>query len=206
MRTKAFRTTIVALLTAATIAGGMAVGTGTAAACAPTQTYSQQLASSLPQLRPGAVGAHVVGLQLNLRNRGYQLLGTGFYGVNTLAAVRDFQRANGIKDSGIVGAKTWQALVGRISVIGTKGLGKLPSFTVHPGETDRDRVAAVFNVVIRLYPDTASSLEWEYYGPNLVNQVKRFQRSVGIKASGIVGQKTWAAMNKVVSVSGGWGC
>ena len=36
--------------------------------------------------------------------------------------------------------------------------------------------------------------------------VDHYQRRNGIKASGIVGPKTWAAYYKVVSATGSWGC
>jgi peptidoglycan hydrolase-like protein with peptidoglycan-binding domain len=197
-----FRTSIVGLIAASVIVGGMSAGAGTAAACTATP-HSHELASTLPQLRPGTTGKQVVGLQLALRNAGHQLQGTGFYGTKTLAAVRDFQRRNGIKESGIVGSKTWHALVGRKALSQTSGLGKLPSFSVYPGETNRDKVAMVGNVLGRLYSNWHESTS---YSPAMVADVQRFQRSVGIKASGIVGPKTWAAMNDVVRISGGWGC
>lgn len=199
-----FRTSIVGLIAASVIVGGMAAGAGTAAACASTP-YSHELASTLPQLRPGTTGKHVIGLQLALRGAGHQLQGTGFYGTRTLVAVRAFQRANGIKDSGIVGAKTWHALVGRMSVYQTTGR-PLPTLSVHPGETDRDKVYAVIEMLSRLNWQPGGWYHHNTYSPEMVATVQRFQRAVGIKASGIVGPKTWAALNDVLRISGGWGC
>lgn len=199
-----FRTSIIGLLAASVIVGGMAVGTGTAAAC-PSKPYSHELANTLPQLRPGTTGKHVAGLQLALRNAGYSLQGTGFYGTKTLAAVRDFQQRNGIKNSGIVGSKTWHALVGRKSVYQTNGMRTLPTFSVHPGETDSTKVSAVSHLLGRLNWQS-DWYRFDSYSGEMVAGVQRFQRSVGIKASGIVGPKTWAAMNDVLRVSGGWGC
>ncbi|UZJ26579.1 peptidoglycan-binding protein [Rhodococcus antarcticus] len=40
---------------------------------------------------------------------GYGFQGTGCYYDKTRAAVLDLQRANGIRDSGILGPKTWAA-------------------------------------------------------------------------------------------------
>ncbi|CRK60412.1 N-acetylmuramoyl-L-alanine amidase [Alloactinosynnema sp. L-07] len=199
-----FRASIVGLLTATAIAGGMVAGAGTASACAENP-YSHELAASLPQLRPGTTGTATVGLQVALRDHGHKLQGTGFYGPNTLAAVRAFQRKNGIKDSGIVGSKTWQALVGRLSVYSTGGRSN-PTFAVHPGETDVKKVNHLRDYLSRL--DFGGEQFWDEksYSPRMVATVKRFQQSVGIKASGIVGPKTWTAMNQVLRIAGHWGC
>ncbi|HVK24168.1 MAG TPA: peptidoglycan-binding protein [Actinokineospora sp.] len=198
-----FRASIVGLLTATAITGGMVFGAGTASACAGDQ-HSHALAASLPQLRPGTTGTYTVGLQLALNDHGYQLRGTGFYGVNTLSAVRDFQRRNGIKDSGIVGSKTWQALVGSKNSIGTSNQST-PAFSVYPGETATVKLDYLRHFVSRLYLDETFWDETSY-SPRMVATVKRFQKSVGIKASGIVGPKTWTAMNQVVRMAGNWGC
>ncbi len=40
---------------------------------------------------------------------GYGFTGTGCYLDKTRTAVLDLQRANGIKDSGLLGPKTWEA-------------------------------------------------------------------------------------------------
>lgn len=205
-----FRTSVIGLLAAGVLAGGMAAGAGTAAACpestASSSTNSHSYASRQPQVRPGATGKHVLALQLNLRNRGYQLTGTGFYGAKTLAAVRAFQRAHGIKDSGIVGSKTWQTLFGRMDLGLTLGPAVTPKFGIEPGERNFAKVNHLGATLKRLYPtESGWAVRGGEYGPEMVAMVKRFQRAVGIKASGIVGPKTWSAMYDVISVSGGWG-
>lgn len=64
---------------------------------------------------PGVVydyGACAEGLktfQLRMNAYGYGFAGTGCYYEKTLDAVLDLQRANGIKDSGLLGPKTWDA-------------------------------------------------------------------------------------------------
>jgi peptidoglycan hydrolase-like protein with peptidoglycan-binding domain len=47
--------------------------------------------------------------QLRMNVHGYQFQGTGCYRDATRAAVLALQRANGIKDSGLLGPKTWAA-------------------------------------------------------------------------------------------------
>lgn len=69
--------------------------------------------TNLPTLRKGSTGEYVTLLQTKLKNKGYDL---GKYGVDgdfgsaTLAAVKQFQRDNGLEVDGVVGKNTWAAL------------------------------------------------------------------------------------------------
>ena len=68
---------------------------------------------TLPTLKKGSKGKYVTLLQTKLANKGYDL---GSYGVDgdfgkaTEAAVKKFQKDNGLTADGIVGAKTWATL------------------------------------------------------------------------------------------------
>jgi murein L,D-transpeptidase YcbB/YkuD len=203
------RAAVLAIFTAGISTTTGIVTAGTAMACESHNQRSDQLAASLPQVTYGQSGKHVLALQLALHNEGYNLQGTGKYAQNTLAAVRDFQRKHGINDSGIVGSKTWQALVGKLSpsVSGNGGV-VAPKFGITPGERNQDKMDTLVNVVQRIYPYFTRDLpsEGAVYGPGMQSLVKDFQKRAGIKASGIVGPKTWAAMFEAVSVSGMWGC
>lgn len=54
--------------------------------------------------------------QDEMHARGFFPPGTGVYGPETLAMVRQLQRLNGIRSSGLLGPKTWRAAwVGRYS-------------------------------------------------------------------------------------------
>ena len=70
--------------------------------------------TNLPTLKKGSTGEYVTLLQTKLANKGYDL---GKYGVDgdfgsaTLNAVKAFQRDNGLTPDGIVGKKTWTALM-----------------------------------------------------------------------------------------------
>lgn len=66
-----------------------------------------------PTLRRGSKGAWVTTLQTALKNRGYDLGSCGVdgdYGRATEAAVKAFQRDNGLTQDGVCGPKTWAAL------------------------------------------------------------------------------------------------
>lgn len=208
MKKTLVRAAVLAVFTAGLGTTAAIVGTGTAMACEAPSESSYAFAATLPQVNYGDHNEHVLGLQLSLRFVGYNYLqGTGTYSDNTLAAVKDFQRKHGINDSGIVGSKTWAALVGPKSAIGT-GNGKAtpPPFSLNPGDSDSDKVFYLVNVLQRIHPYWEQSPYSEVYDARLQGMVQDFQRRVGINPSGIIGPKTWAAFYKVVSVSGTWGC
>ncbi|MBP2322155.1 peptidoglycan hydrolase-like protein with peptidoglycan-binding domain [Kibdelosporangium banguiense] len=210
MKRMIVRAAVLAMFTAGMATTVGIAGAGTAMACGQENQRSDQFAASLPQVNPGDTGQHVLALQLSLRHEGYtQLNGTGTYAQNTLSAVQDFQRKNGINASGIVGSKTWHALVGKMppSLTG-QGWATPPSFGINPGERNGNKLSALFDAMQRIHPYTSQGLpdEGDVYGPQMQRLVQDFQRRAGIKDSGIVGPKTWAALYEVVAASGQWGC
>lgn len=65
-----------------------------------------------PQIQYGASGDDVKELQRQLNANGFQLTVDGIWGDNTEAAVRKYQKQNGLAVDGIVGANTWASLLG----------------------------------------------------------------------------------------------
>ena len=64
-----------------------------------------------PTIRKGSRGEYVTLMQTMLVNRGYSLGNVdGIFGAKTDAAVREFQKANGLAVDGVCGPKTWAAL------------------------------------------------------------------------------------------------
>lgn len=63
-----------------------------------------------PILRKGDTGDDVMYLQTLLKDNGATIKIDGKFGTATEQCVKDFQRKNGLKDDGIVGPKTWEAL------------------------------------------------------------------------------------------------
>ncbi|MET0234761.1 MAG: peptidoglycan-binding protein [Kibdelosporangium sp.] len=203
------RAAVLAMFTAGIATATGIAGAGTALACQADNQRSDRFAASLPQVNYGDTGTYVVGLQLALRGAGYSnLTGTGTYAQNTLSAVQDFQQKHGINPSGIVGSKTWHALVGVKSPTNTgEGLTP-PSFGITPGEHNENKMNHLYNAIGRVYPYYAQELPGEYttYGPGMQQVVQDFQRRAGINPSGIVGPQTWDALYKVVGMSAMWGC
>ena len=63
-------------------------------------------------LRRGSKGEDVKKLQTLLRNKGYVLAVDGDFGPTTEKCVKDFQNTKHLQPDGIVGPKTWTALIG----------------------------------------------------------------------------------------------
>lgn len=81
---------------------------------APAPADDKLPTAHLPTLKKGCTGEYVTLLQTKLMNKGYDL---GKYGVDgdfgsaTLAAVKAFQRDNGLEVDGVVGGNTWTKLM-----------------------------------------------------------------------------------------------
>ena len=66
--------------------------------------------NSYPTIKMGSRGSDVKKAQQLLNQKGYTLVVDGDFGPSTQAAVKNFQRTNGLTDDGIIGPKTWEAL------------------------------------------------------------------------------------------------
>ena len=93
------RTLAIAALSATTAISGVALASG-----------SGSTASSAPTLRVGSSGSAVTQLQRKLH-----VSATGYYGSQTKAAVKRFQRAHGLTADGIAGPATLSALRIRVT-------------------------------------------------------------------------------------------
>ncbi len=70
------------------------------------------MSTTRKQLGYGSQGSEVKELQTLLNNSGYKLDTDGIYGAKTQAAVKAYQKANGLAVDGITGKNTWGSLLG----------------------------------------------------------------------------------------------
>lgn len=69
------------------------------------------VAASLPELRKGCTGKAVKVMQTILLSEGFTLSTDGVFGAHTDACVRQWQSVHKLSVDGIVGAKTWKAML-----------------------------------------------------------------------------------------------
>jgi peptidoglycan hydrolase-like protein with peptidoglycan-binding domain len=127
-----------------------------------------------PDLRRGSRGLNVEALQLLLTERGYGTKVDGIYGAHTATKVAAFQRANGLRPTGVMSDRTYEKLVPTISR-GARGyevqaVQRLLDRTGH-----RVRADGVFGSRTR-----AAVLGW--------------QAERGLARDGVVGKRTWHAL------------
>lgn len=139
-----------------------------------------------PVLQLGDTGQAVSHLQ--------ELLGLlpsdGRFGPGTKAAAIAFQKKAGLYADGVIGARTWTAL---LAASGKKAPGKAakneqsqrsrPPLRV--GDTGED--VRFLQGQLGLTPDGG-------FGPNTLEAVRKVQRKAGLAPDGVVGRNTWAAI------------
>lgn len=156
---------------------------------------------SIPQIPPhplvkrGSTGADVVFLQLSLTKLGYSPgAADGIFGPRTEQAVKLFQSHKGLVVDGIVGPKTWTALE-----IALHSPSTTPPPASHPllkrGSTGSE-VRYLQESLIKLgyTPGPVDGI----FGPLTEGAVKKFQADHGLVVDGIVGPKTWAALDNAL--------
>lgn len=139
--------------------------------------------SVYPLLRRGGSGRMVELMQLLLDQNGCDLVADGIFGAKTEACVRAFQRENGLVEDGLVGDNTWRTLL---------------VFAPRPTLAEGSRGAYVRylqqKLESKLYPvGTVDGI----FGSKIKNAVMAFQRENGLEADGIVGPRTWAALEPI---------
>jgi peptidoglycan hydrolase-like protein with peptidoglycan-binding domain len=129
-----------------------------------------------PVVRKGDHGPRVVKIQYLLNQHGIRVTVDGKFGDMTKAGVKAFQKKNGIFPDGIVGAKTWQALI----------------VTVWKGKKG-PAVAAVQYELRYVYGYKFVAVDG-VFGQMTEWAVKLFQKRYHLVPDGIVGVNTWNAL------------
>jgi peptidoglycan hydrolase-like protein with peptidoglycan-binding domain len=132
-------------------------------------------ALDFPVLNIGSRGTDVRAVQYLLRNRGYQLPPTGFFGPMTRDAVSRYQRARGLSATGRVDPATWGVLV----------------TPVHYGE--RSEAVKAVQVILREKRDLSLPVIG-VYGPQTRSAMMSFESRYGLPVDGNVGVADWRSL------------
>ena len=141
----------------------------------PLSSARSAHAAAWPLEQRGAAGANVMAIQYLLDGRGYTLLPDGVFGPLTARAVRSFQAAHHLSADGAVGALTWPRLV----------------IAVHTGSVGdavralQDELAARQVAAVRVDG---------VFGPTTAAAVLQFQRTRGLRVTGVADVSTWQAL------------
>ncbi len=127
-----------------------------------------------PLVQYGNTGERVKTVQYLLRARGYSLTVDGHFGPGTQNAVKSFQTSRSLTVDGIVGAKTWEALV----------------IMTQYGNTGN----AVRAVQSQLASKGYSVMVDGIFGSGTQSAVKSFQSAHRLSSDGIVGSNTWCRL------------
>lgn len=155
------------------------VGNGTPPA--PTCSGANLDFTAYPTLQSASTGDQVKAAQCLLKAAGYDP-GTpdGTFGPSTTTAATNFQTSRGLTADGVIGAKTWTALLSRGSTT-----------TVQNGSTGE--------AVTRLQRALTAALGRTVaidgaFGPGTDQAVRDYQSSRALTVDGIVGSGTWSAL------------
>ncbi|HEX7352934.1 peptidoglycan-binding protein [Brachybacterium sp.] len=174
---------------------------GIAPSAAPGIVPVSQSQHTSVKLRLGARGAAVTYLQQRLNAHGASLTVDGVFGSATLRAVRNHQSRAAIGVDGVVGPKTWNALTG--------GSASAPPASSdgssQPKLRQGSRGSAVRTLQSSLNASGASISVDGVFGRGTASAVRSLQASAGIGVDGVVGPKTWNALNRGVQISPGAG-
>ncbi len=180
----------------------------------PTQPelFSKPFYSGVPQkqknqknISEGDRGAEVWAVQRRLQARGFDPGAIdSVFGARTTKAVRAFQQSVGLTVTGIVDEATWTSLAkpsfaSRPTIQREKPPTPRQKQVVEVGKilAKGDKGSKVKTLQIRLEkmgfnPGPIDGV----FGMKTTGAVKEFQKSKGIKADGIVNQKTWEAFSQ----------
>jgi peptidoglycan hydrolase-like protein with peptidoglycan-binding domain len=160
------------------------------------------------QFHEGDSSEELKAWQKQMGTRGYDLVGTGYFGPKTEAAVLDLQAKAGLNVVGYIGPSTWAAAwsdgatapaaaapVAYVPAtdascgVGNATAPTWPGKTFVQGDTDRDLQCFQRQLGSRGYGLTGTG----YYGDATKTAVVLLQQRNGINPSGILGPLTWNA-------------
>ncbi|MFE7791681.1 N-acetylmuramoyl-L-alanine amidase [Streptomyces sp. NPDC057460] len=138
--------------------------------------------ASYTLLQSGASGTQVTAVQQLLNTQGYAAgAADGNFGAATLSAVKAYQTTRGLPAGGIVGPKTWTALL---------SAGSTPTLRRGDSGADVKRLQRSLTAALGTTVDAVGT-----FGPVTATAVRTYQTRQGLAITGIVSSKTWAALH-----------
>ena len=183
---------------------GSSSSAGSVVSPQPTQTPSTDSSVLTAILKKGSKGAAVQSLQEKLIVLGYLTgIADGVYGNATVAAVKAFQKDQGIASDGIAGAST-QAALSAAAAPSAPSQPETPdtnteTTTILQKGDKSDAVRAMQEKLIALGYLTGKADG--IFGNDTQAAVKAFQKDQGITSDGIAGASTLAALSAAVTPS-----
>lgn len=167
------------------------------------------------ELRIGMDGSEISNLQYYLAVVGayYQSVQpvdiTGYFGEQTEASVKSFQKVFGLPETGIVDRRTWNDLYrAYLGIIESIPLSEGNDIVLYPGIVLKEGMTNEYVRILQnylsyiheTYPTIPAVNTTGYFGPLTKNSVMAFQRQFGLTPNGLVNANTWNAIANQYSV------
>jgi peptidoglycan hydrolase-like protein with peptidoglycan-binding domain len=142
-----------------------------------------------PAIRHGSRGDAVREAQQRLAGHGFDPGGAdGIFGAKTSTATKRFQGARGLTADGIIGPKTWDALLAAPPPPPPPPPPSRP--TIRRGSKG-DAVRELQTILNAWYPNMSKLAVDGDFGPATEKRVRHMQRAAGLGVDGICGPQTW---------------
>ncbi len=171
-----FQKTAVSLVSGLAVASSLTIGTELPASAAAGCNTTFQRYSTIQR---GSTGSQTKAAQCLLRSAGYQIRVDGSFSGADVWRVKAFQRSHRISQTGVVGTRTWTALLSQ---------GSKPTLRYGNSGSSVRRLQQALTASGRPVPATG------YFGPITRGAVQSLQRSQGWRATGTATTGVWRAL------------
>lgn len=117
----------------------------------------------------------------------------GKFGNETKNSVTAYQGLSGLKQDGIIGKETWDAIVTDYTNLPAIVTDQYPGYVLNIGKSGPNvkTMQTKLNTLSTIYGAINYQSVDSKYGNNMANAVRRFQSQFGLKADSIIGKLTW---------------